>query len=236
MKKNYFKLSLALNITTAVLAVIFSIVYYVYVGQVSEGDGFLSFLSYVKTFFDLIAVFVGYSTIIYAFSRFDFHNGIIAIGVFAISFLISFVFQVVGACIDNGAELTVDFFIYVVYYSFGNGFITQMIPALLLAFIAHKTTRDGTKRITKFISWNNPIQKSMIIMTLIVFGLNIVSHTGFNVLPDLIAYEFYITESLFWDIILSYFVLILFYLAMQYTIYFLMYRFYDKYVDSHPEK
>ena len=235
MKKNYFKFSLTLNVITALIAVAFSLFYYIYVGRLSDGAEALSALSYFKTFFDLIAVFTGYATIIFAFSRYDFHNGLISLGVFSISFLISFFFQVIGACIDNTAEFSVDFLIYVIYYSFGNGFITQMLPALLLAYIAYKTTKDGTRKITSLFSWKNPIQRSMIIMTLIVFGLNFISHTAFFVLPDLIEFEFFITKSLFTDIVVSYIALILFYLVMQYLMYLGMYKLYDRYTETHYE-
>lgn len=230
MKKNYFKLSLTLNIVFALVAVVFSLIFYFYSTQVYEGEAFLNFLYYVKTFFDLLAVFIGYTTIIYAFSQFDFKNGLISIGVFSISFFISFLFQVVGSIIDNSGEFTVDFLVYVIYYSFGQGFITQMIPAFILAFITYKLTKSGTQRINSFFSWKNSIQKTMLIGALVIFGLNLVSHTGFTMLPSLISeLSDYgsITRDHLTAIIVSYVEIAIFYLVMQYTVYYFMYKIYD---------
>ena len=239
MKRNFFKFSLCLNIIFAVIAVIFTLIFYVCSSRIDEGEVFLDVLQYTKTFFDLLAVFTGYTTIIYAFNKLGFNNGLISIGVFSISFLISFVFQVVGSCIDNSSDFTIDFLIYVIYYSFGSGFITQMVPALLLAFISHKNSKKGSKSITQFISWKNPVQRSMLIITFILFGLNVLTHTGFVVLPTLIS-EFSqygsITYEFFTEIIVSYVVLIIFYLIMQYVVYFLVFGIFDNYYLSHPDK
>lgn len=239
MKKNFFKFSLSLNIIFALIAVVFTIFFYIYSGKVDEGEPFLDVLQYAKTFFDLLAVFTGYTTIIFAFSRYDFNNGIVAIGVFSISFLISFVFQVVGSCVDNSVSFTSDFLVYSIYYSFGSGFITQMVPALLLAFITVKASKKGTKKITSFFSWKNSVQRTMLIITLVIFGLNVLSHTGFVVLPTVISEmsEYGgITYDFFKEIIISYVVLILFYLVMQYLVYFFVYKIYDNYCLAHPEK
>ncbi|MBO4982724.1 MAG: hypothetical protein J6D23_01580 [Clostridia bacterium] len=239
MNKKFFKLSLTLNVIFALVAVGFSLIFYFYSTQVYEGESFLNFLFYVKTFFDLLAVFVGYTTIIYAFSQFDFKNGLLSIGVFSISFLISFVFQVVGSIIDNTGEFTVDFFVYVIYYSFGQGFITQMVPALVLALITYKLTKNGTQRIKSFFSWTNSIQKVMLVGTLVIFGLNLISHTGFTMLPNLITeLNDYgsITHDHLTAIIVSYVEICVFYLVMQYTVYYFMYKIYHGFVLNSSNK
>ena len=235
MKKNFFKFSLTLNIAFALLAVVFTLVFYFSSTNIVEGEAFLDFLYYVKTFFDLLAVFVGYTTIIYAFSQFDFKNGLISIGTFSVSYLISFVFLVVGSCLDNTSAFTVDFLVYVIYYSFGQSFITQMVPALLIALITYKLTRNGTQKIKSLFSWTNSIQKAMIITTLVVFGLNLVTHTGFTMLPSLISeLSDYgsITADHLTAIIVSYVEIIVFCLVMQYLIYFFVYKLYHSYVIS----
>ena len=157
MKKNFFMLSLALNVIASVIAIVFSVIFYLCTISIAEGEVFLDFLYYVKTFFDLMAVFIGYTTIIYAFSQLDFKNGLISIGVFSLSFLMSFVFQVVGACIDgvnSSTEFTTSFFTYAIYYSFGQSFISQMIPALIVAVVTYLLTRNGTPKIKSFLSLN----------------------------------------------------------------------------------
>lgn len=239
MKKNFFKLSLTLNIAFALVAVIFSLIFYFYSTQIYEGEAFLNFLYYVKTFFDLLAVFVGYTTIIYAFSQFDFKNGLLSLCTFSVSFLISFVFQVIGSIIDNSGEFTVDFLVYVIYYSFGQGFITQMIPALVLAIITLKLTKNGTQRINTFFSWKNSVQKTMIVGTLVIFGLNLISHTSFTMLPGLIS-ELVNYGSITLDhltaIIVAYVEILIFYLAMQYCVYYFMYKIYDGFILKNSAK
>ena len=239
MKKNFFKFSLTLNIAFAIVAVIFTLIFYVSATRIDEGEVFLDFLYYVKTFFDLLAVFVGYTTIIYAFSQFDFKNGLISIGTFSISFLISFVFQVFGACIDNPETFTADFLVYVIYYSFGQSFITQMIPALLIAFITCLLTKNGTQKFKRLFSWTNSIQKTMIIVTVIVFALNLISLTGFTVLPGLISelgdYGS-ITADHLEAIIVSYVEIVIFYLVMQYLVYFFAYKIYHSHVIGHSKE
>ena len=239
MKKNFFKFSLTLNIVLAALSVAFSLIYYFSSTSIADGEGFLSFLYYVKTFFDLLAVFVGYTTIIYAFTRSDFKGGLLAVGIFAISFLISFVFLVVGSCIDNSSVFTVDFFVYVIYYSFGSSFITQMIPALFAALITYLLTKNGAPKITKLFSWKNPVQKSMIIITLSLFGASLLLYTGFNMIPGVVL-EFSkyggIYASSFKAIIISYVEITAFYLIMQYLVYHFMFKIYDAYtICSNPK-
>ena len=239
MKKSFFKFSLTLNIIFASLAVIFSLVYYYYSSRVYDGESFLVFLSYLKTFFDLLAVFVGYTTIIYAFSQFDFYNGIISIGTFSVSFLIAFVFQVVGTCIATTSEFQSTFVVYTIFYSFGQGFITQMIPALIIGAIAYKMTKDKNESITSFFSWKNSTTKAIIVITLVVFALNLLSNTAFVVLPDFISeMSDYgsITREHLKSIVLSYVDVVIFFFVMQYLMYYFVYRIYDNYAISHKEK
>ena len=239
MKKNYFKLSLTLNIVFACIAVIFSLVYYYFSIRIADGDAFMSFLYYTKTFFDLLAVFVGYVTVIYAFSQFDLVNGLISLGTFFVSFFISFVFQVVGTCMAYVAEVTSDFIVYTIFYSFGQGFITQMIPAIVIGFLAYKISKYKGGSISSFVSWKSLASRALIVCTLVVFGLNLLSHTGFIVLPSIISEMTdygSITKSHLSEIIISYVEVVIFYFVMQYLVYFFVYRIYDGYVTRHKEK
>lgn len=238
MKKSYFKFTLTLNIFLACLAVIFSLVYYYYTSRIYDGESFLRFLYYLKTFFDLLAVFVGYVTIIYAFTQFDFYNGVIAVGTFSISFLISFVFQVVGTCMAAPNAFDSTFVVYTIFYSFGQGFITQMIPALLIALIARKITKGEGESIESFLSLKNSSSRAIFVITLAVFGINLLWTTGFVVLPSIIPeMNDYgsITREHFNEIVLSYVEVTIFYVVMQYLIYFFVYRIFDNYTISHGE-
>ena len=240
MKKNFFKLSLTLNIIFAVLSAIFMFIY-ASLDKQYDGEAFFTFLGYVKTFFDLLAVFIGYATIIYAFAKFDFKNGLISIGTFSVSVFISFITMIVGSCISYSGEFTLDFFFSIAFYSAGSCFITQLIPALIIALITYKVTSKATKvELTSFIAWKNPLQRAMLIITLCLFGFNIIYLTAFNVFPFLIenSFEFYADEigGVILDITLSYISKIVFYLVMQYLVYYFMYKIYDAYLASHREK
>ena len=239
MKKNFFKFSLTLNIVLAALSIAFSLIYYLATTSLADGQGFLSFLYYVKTFFDLLAVFVGYTTIIYAFTRHDFKGGLLSVGIFSISFLISFVFLVIGSCVDNSSLFGVDFFVYTVYYSFGNCFITQMVPALFAALITYMLTKKGAGKITKMFDWKNPAKKSMTIITLCLFGASILLYTGFNMVPG-IVFEFSKYGGIYAEslkaIIISYVEIIAYYLVMQYLVYHFMFKIYDTYTTCNNSK
>jgi len=240
MKKNFFKFSLLLNIGFAILSAVFMFIYAYYDKQY-DGDSFFAFLDFFKKLFDLLAVFVGYATIIYAFSKLDFKNGLISIGTFSVSVFISFITMIIGSCISFTGEFTLEFFFSMAFYSAGSCFITQIIPAIIIAAIVYKFTKSSaTVEITRFISWKNPLQKAMLIITLGLFAFNIVYLTAFEVFPFLVEnnFEFYASEigGVIVDITLSYVYKIVFYILLQYLVHYYMYKIYDAYLASHPEK
>ena len=236
MKKNFFKFSLILNIILALLSASFMFIY-AYLDEKYDGDAFLSFLYYVKTFFDLVAVFVGYATIIYAFANFDLKNSLVSIGTFSVSVFISFVTMVIGSATSYNADFTYDFFMSILFYSAGSCFITQIVPALAIALITHLVTKNEISRIMKkFISWENRYQRAMIIATIGIFAINILFYTFGSVLPFLIESKFSIFSSELISIILDYVEKVVFYLAMQYIVYYFMFKIYDAYITTHPDK
>ncbi len=249
MKKNFFKFSLILNISCALLSAIFMFICAACEKRYS-GEAFFTFLYYVKTFFDLLAVFVGYATIIYAFSNFDFKNGLISIGTFSVSVFISYITFIIGKSIYPAASytdilssatysesVTFDYLLFLIIYSAGSCFITQLVPALLIALITHLTTSKGQKRlITGFISWKNTIQRAMLIATLGLFGFNVLFYTFGSMLPFLISEKFSIPFADFIAIIINYVTMVVFYLVMQYLVYFFMYKIYHAYTIHHPDK
>lgn len=249
MKKNFFKFSLILNISCALLSAIFMFVCAACMEKYS-GQAFFVFLYYVKTFFDLLAVFVGYATIIYAFSNFDFKNGLISIGTFSVSVFISYITFIIGKCIypaeaytdilssaTYSEEVTFDYVLFLIVYSAGSCFITQLLPALLIALITHLITSKEQKRvITSFISWKNPTQRVMIIATLGLFAFNVLFYTFASMLPLLISENFFISYEDFINIIVNYVTTVVFYLVMQYLVYFFMHKIYHAYSISHPDK
>lgn len=236
MKKNFFKFSLILNIACALLSATFMFIY-AYLDEKYNGEAFFTFLYYVKTTFDLLAVFVGYATIIYAFANYDFKNGLISIGTFSVSVLISFVTMVIGSSISYTSSFSFDFFVSITFYSAGSCFITQLIPGFLIALATYFITRKGQKRLIKgLISWKNSIQRTMLIVTLVVFGVNLLFYTFASVLPFLIESDFAIYKSELISIITDYIEKIVFYLVVQYLVYFFTYKIYHAYAIKHPDK
>ncbi len=231
MKKKFYNLALILIIATACLSVAFAIVYYLASEVIVAGEPMLIFLFYVKKAFDLLAVFTGYGTIIYAFSRYSFNDGLKMTAIFAISVLISFVYQVIGTCFFDSTQLSFELVITTIYYAFGDCFITQYIPALVIAFVAYKSTADGTKRIEKLISWKNPTQRVMMLVTLVIFAINFVVLLIFDILPFLIEVEWMIYIDELGSIFASILETAIIYLVIQYAIYMLMHYIYTKYTD-----
>lgn len=231
MKKKFYNLSLILIIATSILSVIFAIVYYLASEIIVAGEPMLIFLFYVKKAFDLLAVFTGYGTIIYAFSRYSALDGARMVGYFALSVLISFLYQTIGTCIyeDN---FSMQFIVTTIYYSFGDCFITQFIPALIIAFVVFKSTKDGTRRIERLVSWKNPTQRIMLIVTFVIFAINFVVLLIFDILAFLIEVEWLIYAEELGSIFLSILETAFIYIVIQYAMYMLTHYIYSKYTDK----
>ena len=230
MKKKFYNLSLLLIVATAILSVIFAIVHYIASEYIDAGSTALTFTFYVKKFFDLLAVFTGYGTIIYAFSRYSTLDGVRVTAYFALSFLISFIYQVIGTCCYE-ADFSLDFILFTIYYAFGDCFITQFVPALIIAFVVFKSTKGGTRRIESFISWKNPTQRVMLVVTLVIFAINFLALLIFNILDFLIEADWLIYADELGSIFASIFETIFVYVVFQYCMYMLMHWIYKKYTD-----
>ena len=235
MRKKFIKSSILMVTITAVLSVIFAILYYLADNYLVEPVWLIKVAYYAKRTFDLLAVFTGYAIIMYAYSRYQARDAIYSIGIFGISVFISYLYQVIGACIDQG-QVDIDFVIYSIYFSLGSCVISQLLPGVLVAFLTYKLTEKGARRLTSFISWKNPIHRCMIITTLVIFGINLFAHLGFNIFPFLIENNWSIYQWQFWDIILTLVDYTAYYLIVQYSIYalgyFLCYRYGEDHVTS----
>ena len=240
MKKNFFKISLVLNIVFALLSAGVWI-FYNYYATTYQGDSFLAFISYTRLFFDLLAQFIGYSTILFAFSKLDFKNGLISIGTFSVSVAISMVVQVISECSMLESALSLRTVIASIYLAAGTCAINQLAPAILLAALTVKLTKNcKNPMITKFISWSNPVQKTMMIACIVLCSVNVLAITSLDLFPFLIQNEFkFFKEDLVSVIkvyVTDYIITIIFYLVLQYVVYYWMYKFYCNYIKSHPER
>jgi hypothetical protein len=232
--KKFYRWALTFNILTSLLSVLFSLVAFK-VGEQTTADGVMTFVYYVKRFFDLLAVFTGYGTIMYAFTRYDFACGVKATGIFSISIVISFIWQVVGSFIGFGSDFlniaggtaNSEFILLTIFYSCGYCFITQFIPALFVAFCTHFITKKGTDKQTLF--------RLRLIATCIILAVNVISIVSFNVLPFLSENSFMVTKSDLTNIILEFVEAVIIYGPIQFGMYYLTHYLYGSYTDKTQE-
>ena len=232
--KKFYKWALIFNILTSLLSVLFSFVAFKVSSSVTA-DGIVTFVYYIKRFFDLLAVFTGYGTIMYAFSRYGFDCGVKSTGIFAISVSISFVWQVVGSFIGFGSEFidlskdasSSEFILLTVFYACGYCFITQFLPALFVAICTHYITKHSTDKKTLF--------KLRILTTIVILVANVLMLALFNVLPFLADNGFMITKSDYLNIILEIAEAIIIYGPIQFGMYYLTHYLYKTYTDKTQE-
>lgn len=241
MKKKFYKYSAYAVIGTALLSVLFSLIYYIAAESIDAGASLLIVLYYLKVIFDMTATFVGYTTIIYAVTKFGWFDGVVSVGLYFCSVLIFFIYQTVtstiyGSDISSGAtvdaeESMIDLIMFNTFYSFGQLFITLMLPAALIAFMSYKMIKKDDTPFEKAVSFKNPVQKTAILFGIILFAVNFVGFLAIDILPFLIEESFYITYSDFKAIIIQSLISLaemsIFYIVLQYIVFMLGFKYYD---------
>ena len=244
MKKRFFISSSILVIGSSLLTVLISAIYFAVSQSIDDGHSLLLFLSYMTDFFNVVYMFVGYATIIYAFFKFDFYEGVMSYLIFCAGFIPYLIYQSItwnifaessfdtaikGSEALSSAMLGIN-------YSIGQGVINQILPALLIAFIACKVIKTNKDFPTKFISWNNRLQKASIISCLALMGVNMLTFIFTSVLPELIDIKFVMTVSYFEDflisIILTVLELVLFYIVIGYIVFMLIFKLYENLIKE----
>lgn len=231
MKKRFYLGSTVLLITTALLSVFFSIVFLV-ADTYLESNGLVVFFSYVKKFFDLLAVFTGYGTVMYAFTRYDLPTGLKALGLFGGSVCISFIYQIIGTYLTyNASEVDstgIDFTLFVIFYACGSCVITQFAPAILIAFMTHMLTKDGTTRKT--------LRNLRLIVSGVIAGINLIVYIALDLIPFLNE-EYWIVD---WEdigfIIISILEIVIVYFLVQFIMYYALHYIYKKLDYDAPKK
>lgn len=241
MKKKFYKYAAYAVLCTALASVLFSLLYYIADENIDAGSSLLIVLYYMKVIFDMTATFVGYTTIIYAVTKFGWFDGVVSVGLYFCSVLIFFIYQTVtstiyGSDISNGAtvdaeESMIEFIMFNTFYSFGQLFITLMIPAGLIAFMSYKMIKKNDTPFEKAVSFSNPVQKTAILFGIILFAVNFVGFLALDVLPFLIEESFYITFNDFKAIIIQSLISLaemsIFYIVLQYIVFMLGFKYYD---------
>ncbi len=232
--KKFYRWALIFNILTSLLSVLFSFVAFK-VSSSTSTEGLITFVYYVKRFFDLLAVFTGYGTIMYAFSRYGFDCGVKSTGIFAISVVISFIWQIIGSFIGFASDfisLTEDaasseFILLTIFYACGYCFITQFLPALFVAICTHYITKHSTDKKTLF--------RLRVITTIVILAANVIMLVLFNVLPFLADNGFMVTKGDYLNIILEFVEAVVIYGPIQFGMYYLTHYLYEKYTDKTQE-
>ena len=241
MKKKFYKYSAYAVIGTALLSVLFSLFYFIAAESIDAGSSFLIFLYYMKVLFDMTATFVGYTTIIYAVTKFGWFDGVVSVGLYFCSVVIFALYQTVTSTIyaSNSSldatvgtdERLIDLIIFNAYYSFGQLFITLVLPAALVAYMSYKIIKKDDTPFETAVSFKNPVQKTALIFCIILFAVNYVGFLSIDIFPFLIEEGFYITYSDFKTIIIQSFISLaemsVSYIVLQYIVFMLGFKYYD---------
>ena len=241
MKKKFYKYAAYAVLGSALLSVLFSLIYFVSAESIDPGSSLLVVLYYLKVIFDMAATFIGYTTIVYAVTKFGWFDGVVSVGLYFCSMLVLFIYQTIASTIYSRntsidatvgtEERLIDLLTFNAFYTFGQLFITLMIPAALIAFMSYKLIKKDTTPFEKPVSFKNPIQKTMGIFCIILFAVNYLSFLLIDVLPYLIEEEFYITYTDFKAIItqslISLAEMSIAYIVLQYIVFMLGFKYYD---------
>lgn len=245
-EKKFYKSALIAIFTTAALSILFSVIHFTLSERIDSGSSIMYFLYYVKVICDLLATFVGYGSIIYAMTCFGWYDSLKVSGIYFLSVLAYWIYQTIASTVFADdlssatamyGESTLDLFIFNAFYSLGQLMLSLMLPVLILALIIRKYIKaTQTTHFKKFITFKNSVQKAMLLFCIIMTAINILSFILLNVLPYLIQMEFYITSADFKAIItqtaLSILENVLLYLAVQYIVFMLSFKFYDANLKS----
>ncbi len=231
MKKKFYLGSAVLLISTALLSVFFSIVYMVADLHI-ESDGLVIFFMYVKKFFDLLAVFTGYGTVMYAFTRYDLPTGLKALSLFGVSVCISFIYQIIGTYLTYSASdvegTGIDFTLFVIFYACGSCFITQFAPALLIAFLTHIITKNGTSRKT--------LRDLRLIVSGIITGINLLMLICLDIIPFLIDEMWVVGWDDIGSMLISALEVIVTYFVIQFVMYYATHYIFEYFDSKTPLK
>ena len=250
MNKRSIKFTSLLVAITATLSILFIIASLLV--DLFASNGILSdVFYYVRVAFDLIAEFSCYAIILYAYCRYPFKKAWPALLVAIGSCLLTHIFLVVAECITEYISPTenVEFgtaVLSIITAALSGIFIERIIPFMAIVLISYLCTRNGTEKISKLVSFKNPIQRAMLISSILVFSINAFPAL-FVVIRDLTKLNElagYVNETegwqTFWRILgfgaLEQFAIVLYNFVLLYAVYMLVYYLCEKYSLSAPTK
>ena len=121
--------------------------------------------------------------------------------------------------------------------------IKRALPAILAAFLTYKFTNNYGRVPEKFISFKNPVTRTMGVFTLILFTVNMVSLLGKDIfvvcssIPEFTKAEFLDTiDDYILNSVPTYIFTVIYFLVFLYCALFLVYYISKKYMESAPAK
>ncbi len=252
MKKRFYIDASIAVVGSSLIAIIASLILFLVDYNIGEANAptLISFLGYVTDIFNAIAMFIGFGTIIFAFFRFGFYEGVMSCLIFAGAFIPYFIYTSIARFIYTRSEFiaagmsgdfdALDAALMAVNQSMGSGVINQILPSILIAFIACKVIKSSTREPKKFFSLDNRLQKSMVVacVTLTVVNLLVFLLTG--VLPTSINGYIFTVQSEFnaylLEILIEVLKMLFLYLVVAYVVFMLTYKFYTYRLSSSKSK
>ena len=239
MRKKFLSNAVLLVIGSSLLAFVASLIYFIVSLNVDDGDTILLVLIYLKDILNSVSMFIGYATIAYAFFKFGFYEAIMSFLIFIASIIPHLILQIstwnkfaeieYGILLEGEQALT-SFFLGM-YNSIGETVVNQILPAVLITFIACKIIRENKDFPTKAISWKNRSQRAMIVFCSIMAVLNIAFAFVTQYLPILIETDFVLLPNEFELLIknLAFTIVesLIIHLPIAYTVFMITYKLHE---------
>lgn len=237
MSKRTIKFSSLLVLITALLSAVFIAINLVLDFKFGEASDPSLIFGFFRTTVDLVAEYSAYAVVLFAFCHYPLKKAYPSLIIAGSSFLFAMVFMVFGtsflAAIVDPENVDIWKVFEVSFLSALLGtFLERVVPCLLLAFISYLFTKNGNQKITKFITFKNPTQRSMLVFTLTMFTYNFVLtivtdalYLRNEVIPEYTKTKFF--DEFFGPFMLeatiNYIVVIFQYLMLLYGVLFLVY-------------
>ena len=240
MNKRFFKTAAFTMAGTTAAAILISYIYLFAGIKIVDGSKMLGFLSSLESIFDFVQLSVGFATVAYAFAKFEFNDALKVFGVFATTiFAYAIIVMIPTGFYVNSLDGLPDFYyefnsnVNTSFFSFGNVLVCQIFPAMIIAAVMWKYTKERKPAPRKLISWKNVTQRGMIVscLYLALFNFVVGCLSDYNILGVLVRDKFRTTKEDFLSILLSMLSTLLncviFNIIIMYLVFFFAYKIYD---------
>lgn len=249
MSKRTVKFFTLLVAITALLSAIFIIVGTIVTARYGDESIGSTVFGEVRIFFDLVAEFSVYGIILFSFVHYKLETALksfyFAIGSFAFAFLFEFFAEMIFFISVEGANPDV-LAIYItglLNNCIASLTLKRIIPTIIVAIIAYKFAKNGTSAPKKFISFKNPVTRTMAVFSIALFSINIVSllatdiYTVCSAIPSMTKTEF---KDSIGEFVLgalpAYGLTILYFLVFLYCALYVVYYACKKHTENAPIK